>query len=357
MVYRQPAGNESTTGKVMDVFWEKYTYPLFKSALDENVKQVENSKTIKRREQRLANFQASADKTLKINPADLLRHNIESLINKSTEEILASILLTNIQNYPGTTDRSEIDGSIQVAIIGSKIDESPYLIFSVNQGYMGVNFNESFSLVRSWFSLCFGEFCDSGDFNMAYEMKTTIAGQFFILKMDNVIESAAYLESSRSYAANTRSDKTSCQLYCFSLSACFNGCCRCQLLTDLCCDCQCNEVLVDQFKAEDEHVVGAEAPIKHESSFLSQNVNWNVKTGGFTDVMISLHFKSRQDNKVRQCKMRLATTHSYEDAKKFVVKLQNLTSSDLKYDSFKTPAVTFASLPKKSFWSMTRRKV
>jgi plasmid maintenance system killer protein len=118
-------------------------------------------------------------------------------------------------------------------------------------------------------------------------------------------------------------------------------------------------VLVDQFKAEDQHVVGAEAPIKHESSFLSQNVNWKVQSGGFTDVMISLHFKSRQDNKVRQCKMRLASTHSYEDAKKFVVKLQNLTSSDLKYDSFKVPAVKFESLPlkKKSFWSMTRRKV
>lgn len=312
---------------------------------------IEEVKVSNAREIRIEAFQSAAEKTLKIDPSELA-HNFNSLIDPSREEVFASLSLSEVENYPATTSDSKLEGSIEMAIITSKLSVvradgttvpavKPYLIFSVNKGTIFAKFEESYWLNST---ICFG-CCTNlyGGLNVDYKLAGSITGQFFVLDVENIIDVMAYRENISSYVAGGKnvSSSTCCALTCCD--------CQCPSCT---CDIKCPYFVTfktDAFRATDTHAIGAEPPKSFQNEFTNENVSWNIESNSRNEIFLSMHYKSRSNKTTRRCKMKLAFNHSYDDAKKFILKTQTLLASNLDpkvldFRSYNVPPVEFQSV-------------
>lgn len=68
--------------------------------------------------------------------------------------------------------------------------------------------------------------------------------------------------------------------------------------------------------------MGFESPYGFEKTLAIGNVGWDIKTDGKDDVFVILRYRGANGTPVR-CTMKLTHDHTYEDAKNFVVALEN----------------------------------
>lgn len=317
---RKPLPESSTT--CCDRFYETYFYPCNCYSLcpvpKPSSKIFEEPSTLRARENRIQAFQSAANEIIKIVPSDLTTHVIEDIIDSDEDQVIASISATEVENFPATTDTVRLRGSIEIAIVQSKLGNKPYLIFSVNQGTVSIRISEYFLFIET---LCCSLPCGEGvgNFGSLFHAKSVISNQFYVLELDTIVDCYAYRELARSVKATTGSIEKPCYLYCINCTACFAAVCMCTS----CPCCQGSRLFHDAFEAEDSYVLGTDPPLNSSTQFQSNAVNWNLETDGNQFNNISFYYKS-QDNTVRECKLKLAFNQTFDDAKRFVILMRSL---------------------------------